>query len=370
VSLTHRSREQRVLERYQVPLTRIGIVGCGYGAQVLVPAFRADPRTEVVAIAATGRARAQAAAQTLGIPRFVDDWRRLLDAGFLDALAIAAPPDVQTEIATAALECGLHVFAEKPLALTLDGARRLAGVAVRSGRAHAIDFNFREIAAMRKVRELLQSGTLGPLRHVTVVWQVESFANQARIESWKTDQHTGGGALSNFVSHALDYLEWLAGPIAGLSARLAGMPGDHRRNDTFVAMAFQFVSGAAGSLAMSAAAYRGSGHSIGFYGDNGSLVLENPGRDYMRGFELRLAVRPHDFAAVVIGPEDNDVWEDGRVFPSSRIVNRFLDWIQDGKPAEPNFTAGLRVQSLLEDARRSYETGQWVVAQPLDLIDF
>jgi predicted dehydrogenase len=343
-----------------VPLTRIGIVGCGYGAQVLVPAFRADPRTEVVAIAAKGRARAEAAAQTLGIPRFVDDWRRLLDAGFLDALAIATPPDVQAEIATAALECGLHVFAEKPLALTLDGARHLAGVAARSDRAHAIDFNFREIAAMRKARELLQSGTLGPLRHVTVVWQVESFANQARIDSWKTDQHAGGGALSNFVSHALDYLEWLAGPIIGLAARLAGMPGDRRRNDAFVGMTLQFASGAAGSLAMSAAAYRGSGHSIGFYGDNGSLVLENRGRDYMRGFELRLALRPHDFMDIAIDREDGDVWEDGRILPSSRLVNRFLDWIQDGKPAEPNFTTGLRVQCLLEEARRSHETGRWL----------
>ena len=325
-----------------------------------MPAFRADSRTEVVAIAARGRARAEAAAQALGIPRFEDDWRCLLDAGVLDALAIAAPPDVQTEIANAALECGLHVFAEKPLALNLDGARHLAGIAVRSGRAHAIDFNFREIAAVRKARELLQSGTLGALRHVTVVWQVESFANQARIESWKTDRRAGGGALSNFVSHALDYLEWLAGPIVGLSARLAGMPGDHRRNDTFVSMTFQFASGAAGSLAMSAAAYRGSGHSIGFYGDNGSLVLENPGRDYMRGFELRLAVRPHDLMGIVTDPDDNDVWVDGRVLPSSRIVNRFIDWIHDGKPAEPNFTTGLRVQCLMEDARRSHETGRWV----------
>jgi predicted dehydrogenase len=198
-----------------------------------------------------------------------------------------------------------------------------------------------------------------------VVWQVESFANQARIESWKTDQDAGGGALSNFVSHALDYVEWLAGPIIGLSARLAGMTGDPRRNDTFVAMTFQFASGAAGSLAMSAAAYRGSGHSIGFYGENGSLLLENPGRDYMRGFGLRLAIRPQDFLAIVIGPQDNDVWEDGRILPSSRIVNRFLDWIRDGKPAEPNFTTGLRVQSLLEDARRSHHTGQWIVPQPL-----
>lgn len=80
----------------------------------------------------------------------------------------------------------------------------------------------------------------------------------------------------------------------------------------------------------------------------------------MRGFELRLAVRPREFTNIAIGLEDDDVWKDGRVLPSSRIVHRFLDWIHDGKPAEPNFTTGLRVQSLMEDARRSHEGGQWV----------
>jgi predicted dehydrogenase len=331
-----------------------------------VPAFRADSRTKVVAIAARGLARAEATAQALRIPTFVDDWRTLIDPNRLDALAIAAPPRLQTEIADAALECGLHVFAEKPLALTLHSARKLAETAVRSGRAHAIDFNFREIAAIRKARELLRSNTLGPLRHVAVIWQVESFANQARIESWKTDQNAGGGALSNFVSHALDYLEWLAGPIIGLSARLAGMPGDGRANDTFVSMTFQFAGAASGSLVMSAAAYRGSGHRIEFYGDEGSLVLDNPTRDYMRGFGLRLAVRPQDFADDATGLECDDVWEDGRVLPSSRIARRFLDWIHDGTPAEPNFSAGLRVQSLLEDARRSHQTGEWVEVSAQD----
>jgi predicted dehydrogenase len=344
--------------------TKVGIVGCGYGAHVLVPAFRADPRSDVVAIAGGGAGRAKATADALQIPRFADNWRQLLDGGLVDALAIATPPAAQTEIARAALESGLHVFAEKPLALTLDDARRLAGIAAHSGRAHVVDFNFREVAAIRKARELVQSGTLGRLRHLTVVWQVESFANQAGIEGWKTDRHAGGGALSNFVSHALDYLEWLAGPIAGLSAHLAGMPGDRRPNDTFVSMAFQFESGAAGSLMMSAAAYRGSGHNIGLYGDDGSLLLENPSRDYMRGFVLRSAVRPDDFTRVAVVPDRDDLWDDGRVLPASRIVSRFLDWIHDGTPSEPNFATGLRVQSLLDDARRSHETGRWTVVSP------
>jgi predicted dehydrogenase len=343
-------------------ITRLGVIGCGYGAQVLVPAFRADERVEVVAIAARSAGRAEAAAGKLGIPQFMDDWRAMLDPGRVDAVAIAAPPDAQAGIATAAFAAGLHVFAEKPLALTLADAQGMASKAAASGRAHAIDFNFREITALRMARELLHDGTLGAIRHVAVAWQVESYANKARLESWKTDQGAGGGALSNFVSHALDYLEWFMGPIIGLSARLAGMPGDARDNDTFVSLTFAFASGAAGSLVMSAAAYRGSGHKIEFYGEDGTLVLDNPGPDHMRGFNIRIARRPDDFVAVEIPPAAEDIWEDGRVLPSSRLASRFIGQIHGGAAAEPDFSAGLRVQKLLDGARHSHTTGHWAGA--------
>lgn len=346
-------------------MTRLGIVGCGYGAQVLVPAFRADSRVIVVAITARGLARAEAAAGTLGIPRYFDDWRAMLDSGALDAVAIAAPPEAQHRIALAAFAAGLHVFAEKPLALTLGQARDMARAAAVSGRAHAIDFNFREVAAFRVARDLLREGAIGALRHVAVTWQVENYANRAKLENWKTDQAAGGGALANFVCHSLDYLEWFAGKATGLSTHLAGIPGDKRANDTFVSMALQFACGVAGSLVMSAAAYRGSGHRIEFYGEDGAMVLDNPGADYMRGFALRLAKRPGEFADIAL-PAAEDIWQDGRILPSSRIAWRFLDWVHGGGPAEPNFVDGVRVQYLMDAARRSHAAGAWVGVEDLE----
>jgi predicted dehydrogenase len=356
------------------PVIRLGVIGCGYGAQVLVPAFRADSRVEVVAIAARSPGRAEATAAELGIPRFFDDWRLMLNPALLDAVAIAAPPEVQHAIAMAAFSAGLHVFAEKPLAMSLDQAREMARAAAASGRAHAIDFNFRGVAALRAARDLLRCGAIGTLRHVAVTWQVENYANRVRLESWKTNQGAGGGALGNFVSHSLDYLEWFAGKVTGLSARLAGMPGDTRDNDAFVSLALQFASGAAGSLLMSAAAYRGSGHKIEFYGEDGTLVLDNPGTDYMRGFALRLAKRPDDFADMSL-PAEADNWQDGRVLPASRIARHLLDWAERGETAGPNFAGpnfagpnfagpnfadGLRVQYLMDAARRSHAGGVWV----------
>lgn len=340
---------------------RIGIVGCGYGAQVLAPAFRADPRAELVAIGARNHETLQTTAEKLGIPNAFADWRLLLEPGLIDAIAIAVPPVAQAEVAIAALMRGLPVFAEKPLAVDLAQAATLAQLASRARCANMIDFNFREIGTFRTARRILEEGILGSLRQISLAWHVESYANRAGIENWKTDQVSGGGALTNFVSHSLDYLEWLLGPIGGLYARLAGMPLDTRRNDTSVTMALQFASGAAGSLTMSAAAYRGSGHRIEFYGADGSMILENPTADYMRGFTLNLARRPDQgFSPVEIEAAAGDAWQDGRIWPASRLVGRFLDWVTGGAPAEPSFAAGLRVQQLIDAAQRSHGAGRWV----------
>ena len=346
---------------------KLGIVGCGYGAQVLAPAFRSDPRVRVVAISAGSQSKAEESAKVLAVPEAFGDWRDMLDPDRIDAVVIAVPPNAQPEIAHTALGRGLAVFAEKPLALSVDAAHALVRAAEVSGRANMVDFNFREVAAFTAAHDQLRSGVLGAIHHVAVTWHVESYANRAMLQSWKTDEGSGGGALSNFVSHSLDYLEWMLGPIDSLCASLAGMLGDIRRNDTFVGLLIRFEGGAVGGLIMSAAAYRGSGHRIEIYGQEGSLVLENPGPDYMRGFRLLLARRPDAMAAVEVPTSGQDAWGDGRVLPASRMAKRFIDWALGGRAREPSFAAGLRVQTLLDAARRSSKTGSWVSTSAKEL---
>src|SRR4029079_6357678 len=106
-----------------------------------------------------------------------------------------------------------------------------------------------------------------------------------RPKKWRGYGEDGGGALGNFVSHSFHYLEWLCGPISGLSALLSGLR-DAPAMETNATISLAFSSGAAGSLAMSCASYLGSGHRLEFYGENGPLVLANPTADYMRGFSV------------------------------------------------------------------------------------
>lgn len=342
-------------------MIRVGIVGCNYGRAVQLPAFRADPRCQVIALAGTDQIRTAELARQSGIAAAYGDWRALVERADIDAVAIATPPRFQPAIAIRALELGKAVFVEKPMAADLAGAAAMLRQASVSERPAMIDFNFTEVMAWRKVKTLIDEGAIGQLRHVFVTWNVENQSTRLRQKNWKTSATDGGGALGNFVSHSIHYFEWFCGPIIGLSARLAGLPDDSAL-ETTVMLSLAFASGATGSFAMSCASYLGSGHRLEFYGEDGTLVLANPTSDYMRGFTLSHARRPAAaLVPVTIDPDPRDqAAPDGRIAPVSRLTSRFIDAIEKRKTPWPSFVDGYRVQLLLDAVRRSHTLGRWV----------
>jgi predicted dehydrogenase len=253
------------------------------------------------------------------------------------------------------------VFVEKPMAADLEGAAAMLAAATKGGKTAMIDFNFTELPAWRKAKTLIDSGAIGRLRHVVVIWNVENQSTKLRLKNWKTSGTAGGGALGNLASHSLHYFEWFCGPIGELSARLASLPDDPAL-ETMVILSLGFGSGASGSLAVSSAAYLGSGHRLEFYGEDGTLVLVNATSDYMRGFTLSHARRPAAAltpVAIEVDPRDQASL-DGRIAPVSRLATRFLDAIEQGKSVQPGFADGYRVQVLLDAARRSHALGRSV----------
>ncbi len=107
---------------------RVGVVGLGFGAAVHVPALQRLDGIEVVALAGSNRAGAQAAAAAAGVALGCGSVDELLEQR-LDAVTIAVPPDRQADLAAAVLAAGVPVLAEKPLAASVDEAERLAELA-------------------------------------------------------------------------------------------------------------------------------------------------------------------------------------------------------------------------------------------------
>lgn len=341
----------------------VGVVGCNYGRTVLAPAFRHDPRCEVVGLAGTDAARTARLARAANIGRGFSDWQALVEDPAVLVVAIAVPPNLQPPIAQRALELGKPVFLEKPLAADLAGAQMILDSARKSGQPTIVDFNFPELPSWRRAKAILDDGAIGRLQNVVVTWNFENEATQLRRESWKTRGNGGGGLLGNFVSHCFYNLEWLCGPISGLSARVFPLPD--RQADGSIVLALAFASGAGGSLQMSCASFLGSGHRIELYGKDGTLVLSNPTADYFRGFELRLGRQGDDtLRPIGIQEVDEDPFSDSRASAVTRLVQRFIDAYEKGGSPSPGVAEGYRVQCLIDAARRALATGHWIDLAP------
>jgi predicted dehydrogenase len=343
---------------------RVGIVGSNFGRTVLLPAFRADPRCEVTALAGRDVQKAADHAREAKIARTFKTWAELVEDDAIDAVAIATPPALQPDIAIQALANGKAVFLEKPMAATIAQADALLERAQQSKRPVMIDFEFPELPVWQHAKALMDKDAIGKLRHVVVTWQVENHATRMRLQSWKTNGDDGGGVLGNFVSHCFHYLEYYCGPISNLYAQLFGLPDERKPSESIVALSGEFASGAALNLSMSAASYLGSGHRVEFYGEDGTLMLINTTADYMRGFELFYAHRPAEkLARIEVKAPDESHFPDGRIAPISRLASRFFDAIEKGGAVTPGIREGHRVQQLIELARLSHDVSESVMVE-------
>lgn len=340
---------------------RVGIIGIGFGQQVHIPAFQLDGRCEVIAICASTQQRAAEVASRHGVATSFGDWRQMVQDPDIDVIAIATPPSIQAEIATDAISRRKAVFCEKPLAISKAAALGMTVAVEQVGVANMVDFEFPDVEEWRRAKSILDRGDIGNLRHIAVSWNVETYANKLGLKSWKTKVEEGGGALNSFGSHALYYIEWFAGPVKRLSASLFRAPGDQRSGDTLAILCLELESGVAASLSISNHAFLGNGHRVEFYGDEATLVMDNNTSDYVRGFRLLYGTRATNRLEVVYSSDHSQViGGDGRIAAVACIVKRFVDWIVTGVPSTPSFQDGLRVQSLLEAARKSHELGCWV----------
>jgi predicted dehydrogenase len=346
---------------------RVAVIGLGFGQQVHVPAFRADSRCEVTTLCGSTKEKAVDIAGRLNVPHASGDWRSVVADPEIDAVSIAVPPCLQPKIALEALRYAKAVFCEKPLAAHVHDALPLRN-AVDPNLPNMVNFEFCECDGWQSLQTALRSHR--PIRSIHVDWRVRTYANQHRLENWKSRPEQGGGALQAFVAHTFYLLEQLKGPISRLVAKLNKEVDDPRAGETEVTIEAQFLQGGQAKVHVATDAAPPHRHQIDVVGTP-SLRLLNEGSDYIDGFQLfrtfheGATLTPVPFSSAerpASTPQGADAKRDGRTEATSRLVRKFVDWALGGSPAHPNFADGYRVQFLIEAARRSNAEGRWMDA--------
>jgi predicted dehydrogenase len=146
---------------------RIGILGAaGIAPQALIKPARQVPEVTVAAVAARDRQRAQRFADRYGIPRVYGSYADLVAADDLDAVYVPLPNGLHGAWTVRAVEAGKHVLCEKPFTANADEARAVADAVAGSGRVVMEAFHYRYHPLTARVRELIEDGTIGTVRHV------------------------------------------------------------------------------------------------------------------------------------------------------------------------------------------------------------
>lgn len=219
---------------------RIALIGAGVMGRQHVQYIRQEAGIELVAI---GDPFTSALADEYGVPAFVDH-RRMLEQVRPEAVIIANPNDRHVPTAIDCLEAGVATLLEKPLACSLEEARRLIEVQARTGVPLLVGHHRRHNPIVAEARRILASGALGRLVTVTGLWLArkdERYFDAA----WRREP--GAGVLLINLVHDLDLLRFLCGEIASVQALASHAARGFAVEDS-AALLLQFENGALGTL--------------------------------------------------------------------------------------------------------------------------
>jgi predicted dehydrogenase len=361
---------------------RVGMIGTSWYADSLhLPSLTSHPHASVTAICGRNQERAGEMARKFQIPHVFSDYRALFDSGLVDAVVIATPDELHHAMTLAAVEVGLHVICEKPLALNAADAREMAQKADAAGVKHMTFFTLRWFQHTQFVKELVEAGAVGNTSHCQITY-VHGNARDPRYR-WRLDGERSNGILGDLGSHLIDLARWLNGDIVRVAAHLAnhvqrfhedGRPVVPANDAALLALAF--ANGSQGLIHTSAVAYtggRGLDQHIVLYGESGTVEADLTFGNFGSGgaqMTVRAAKAPDGLFADLAIPAH--IWGDVPHDQNDEVFTRmpagdryFIDCILHDRPVTPSLWDGVAVQEVIDAAIVSHKTGQWVDVRPL-----
>ena len=350
-------------------MLRMGVIGIGNMGSEHCRILRAGrvPEAELTAVADLRQDRRDWAREKLTGVAVFDSAQELIASGLCDAVIVAVPHPSHPQIAVMAMEGGLHVLCEKPIAVSVAEARCMQETAQRTGRVFALMFNQRTNGLYKRMKTLLDSGELGEIKRVN--WIITDwYRTQLYYDSgaWRaTWLGEGGGVLLNQCPHQLDLLQWLCGlPVKVQAHCHEGKWHDVEVEDDVTAY-LEFANGATGCFIASTGDLPGV-NRLEITCDRGRLLCED-GRVRL----WRLPVSEREYCRTARNayekpPHTEEIFDDGGENPQhAGVTAAFVRHILHGEPLVARGEEGLASLALSNAIHLSGWLGE-EIALPAD----
>jgi predicted dehydrogenase len=346
---------------------RVGIAGAGGVARYHANNFRDAGGVTLAAVADVDRGAAEAFAAQYDIPQVYTDAEQMIAEADLQAISICTPDSSHHPIALAALEAGLPVLCEKPLAMNVAQAREMVAAAARAGVLTAVNFSHRARPGVQLLHRLINDGYLGEISHFEVSYLQSWLMFDAYLARpalrWRLDKTVAAaGVLADLGVHITDMARFLVGEFASVCGlvwhdtreRRAGEGGPVVQVTVDDAGAYlaEFARGATGVFHTSRVAPgRGDYLRIEVYGQEGSALFQSDRNDRVLACLGPLQRQRRVFTEYVVQEED---------LAYKSPIHAFVQNLRGGHIPAPTFTDGLRAQEVLAAVLRSAQERRWL----------
>ncbi|KKK38837.1 dehydrogenase [Mesobacillus campisalis] len=331
---------------------RIGVIGAGSIAQHRhLPEYATNQLAEIVAVCDINQERAAEVAEKYGAKAYTD-YQELLKSGEVDAVSVCTPNYLHAPISIAALEAGLHVLCEKPMATSKAEAESMIAAAEKNGKKLMIAHNQRFVPSHQKARQLIASGDLGK------IYSFRTAFGHGGPEGWSVEGKEGWffqkekafvGAMGDLGVHKTDLIRYLLGEeITEVGAFVQTSAKDFATVDDNAVCVLKTESGIIGTLAASWAYNGREDNSTIIYGEKGTLRLEDD-----PNYSLVALYSTGEVVNYQLGKiQSND--EGGQ--KNSHVIEKFVDCVINNEAPPVSGEEGMKSLSVILAALESNES--------------
>ena len=328
---------------------RFGVVGAGGIAHSYGQVFAGVVDAAIVGVADTDLSAARRMAGNLDViaTGSVDELVRALD---LDAVIVCTPPNSHPEISIAAMNAGVAVLCEKPLAIESDAAQTMVAAAARAGVLFTMATKFRFVDDVVRAHDLMTTGALGD-----IIQLENSFASRVDMtKRWNSDRAvSGGGVLIDNGTHSVDIARYFLGPIHEVLV-VEGPRTQEIAVEDSVQLLLRAASGATATIDLSWSYDNTTDTYLTVYGAAGTVQVG------WRGSEHR-PNREHEWRS--IGSGYNKI-----TCMRNQVLN-FCAALRGDEPLAVSTADAIASVQVIEAAYRSLGSGDWVVVDPVQAVD-
>ncbi len=254
-------------------MINIALIGAGKMGISHLSILGAHPDVKVTGVSDTSKMVLDVFKKFTKIPGY-SDYEKMLDEVQADAVFVAVPTKFHASIVKKVLEKGKHVFAEKPLCLTLEEGKELVEMAANKNVVNQVGYHNKFVGTFRELKKIVEGGYLGDLFH---------FAGEAygpvvirpKQGNWRADPSEGGGCLMDYASHVIDLINYTLGPIEKVKGSIL-KPLYSKNVEDSVSSLLELSSNLSGVLLVnwSDVTYRKMSTSLTIQGSKGKVICD------------------------------------------------------------------------------------------------